>query len=115
MPAGYNYDAKLRIASAGLSPASTAASLAAPAFGSSPSCPVIAARFSTSSDVPFPVEGGFVAATTPQPLPTAEFSNFPSATRFGFVADTESPKPVLTLSCGVVADAFEGSSAEGMS
>ena len=30
MPAGYNYDAKLRIASAGLSPASTAASLAAP-------------------------------------------------------------------------------------
>ena len=31
MPAGYDYDAKLRIASAGLSPASTAASLAAPA------------------------------------------------------------------------------------
>ena len=30
MPAGYHYDAKLRIASAGLSPASTAASLAAP-------------------------------------------------------------------------------------
>ena len=30
MPAGYRYDAKLRIASAGLSPASTAASLAAP-------------------------------------------------------------------------------------
>ena len=33
MPAGYNYDAKLRIASAGLSPASTAASLAAPGRG----------------------------------------------------------------------------------
>ena len=30
IPAGYHYDAKLRIASAGLSPASTAASLAAP-------------------------------------------------------------------------------------
>ncbi len=30
MPAGYGYNAKLRIASAGLSPASTAASLAAP-------------------------------------------------------------------------------------
>ena len=30
VPAGYHYDAKLRIASAGLSPASTAASLAAP-------------------------------------------------------------------------------------
>ena len=30
MPAGYHYDAKLRIASAGLSPASTATSLAAP-------------------------------------------------------------------------------------
>ncbi len=29
-PAGYHYEAKLRIASAGLSPASTAASLAAP-------------------------------------------------------------------------------------
>ena len=31
-PAGYHYEAKLRIASAGLSPASTAASLAAPRF-----------------------------------------------------------------------------------
>jgi hypothetical protein len=79
MPAGYHYDAKLRIASAGLSPASTAASLAAPPPSVPPQAP--------SSGRPLPLRrvlwGEFPDLIgTYQPTPTSRLpsrlASFPS-------------------------------------